>query len=152
MAWLTRCAWRSASPLCSSPCRPAAGPWHAPLPRPQPNLNFTVGVEGVVWCKRCRYRGYVKSKDASPLRSTSSYILVADDPSLPPSLPQTYVPHVHFIVSIRIYEQTRRRSCGAGAASGRCPFGTPEKGSLKSVRTKNHPSSSGIIELFKTRG
>jgi len=39
------------------------------LPRPQPSLNFTIGVEGVVWCNGCRYRGYVESRDASPLRS-----------------------------------------------------------------------------------
>ncbi|WVZ68980.1 hypothetical protein U9M48_017849 [Paspalum notatum var. saurae] len=43
------------------------------FPRPQPNLNFTIGVEGVVWCKGCRYRGYVESRDASPLRSKSLY-------------------------------------------------------------------------------
>lgn len=39
------------------------------LPRPPPNVNFTIGVEGAVWCKTCRYAGYVKSKDASPLPS-----------------------------------------------------------------------------------
>ncbi|XP_066314911.1 non-classical arabinogalactan protein 30-like [Miscanthus floridulus] len=41
------------------------------LPRPQPSLNFTIGVEGVVWCNSCRYRGYVESRDASPLRNAS---------------------------------------------------------------------------------
>ena len=40
------------------------------LPRPPPNVNFTIGVEGAVWCKGCRYAGYVKSKNASPLQST----------------------------------------------------------------------------------
>ncbi|KAJ1285199.1 hypothetical protein BS78_03G262000 [Paspalum vaginatum] len=44
------------------------------LPRPQPNLNFTIGVEGVVWCKGCRYRGYVESRDASPLRNASALL------------------------------------------------------------------------------
>ncbi|XP_037417902.1 uncharacterized protein LOC119281500 [Triticum dicoccoides] len=37
------------------------------LPRPPPNVNFTIGVEGAVWCKGCRYAGYVKSKNASPI-------------------------------------------------------------------------------------
>ncbi|XP_004972154.1 non-classical arabinogalactan protein 31 [Setaria italica] len=44
------------------------------LPRPQPNLNFTIGVEGVVWCKGCRYRGYIQSRDASPLRNVSALL------------------------------------------------------------------------------
>jgi hypothetical protein len=35
-------------------------------------MNFTVAVEGYVWCKGCRYAGYVQSKDASPLQSTST--------------------------------------------------------------------------------
>ncbi|TVU35238.1 hypothetical protein EJB05_17116, partial [Eragrostis curvula] len=37
------------------------------IPKPPPDLNFTIGVEGVVWCKGCRYRGYNKTVDASPL-------------------------------------------------------------------------------------
>ncbi|GJM93266.1 hypothetical protein PR202_ga09811 [Eleusine coracana subsp. coracana] len=44
------------------------------MPRPQPNLNFTVGVEGVVWCKSCRYRGYVKARDASPLPNAAALL------------------------------------------------------------------------------
>ena len=42
----------------------------------QPDLNFTIGVEGVVWCKGCRYAGYVESRDASPLRSTFLLLLL----------------------------------------------------------------------------
>uniref|UniRef100_A0ACD5VYY3 Uncharacterized protein n=1 Tax=Avena sativa TaxID=4498 RepID=A0ACD5VYY3_AVESA len=41
------------------------------LPRPPPNMNFTVGVEGYVWCKGCRYAGYNESKDASPLQNAA---------------------------------------------------------------------------------
>nr|CAB3478170.1 unnamed protein product [Digitaria exilis] len=44
------------------------------MPRPQPNLNFTIGVEGVVWCKGCRYHGYIPSRDASPLRNASALL------------------------------------------------------------------------------
>uniref|UniRef100_A0A0E0JNG9 Non-classical arabinogalactan protein 30 n=1 Tax=Oryza punctata TaxID=4537 RepID=A0A0E0JNG9_ORYPU len=44
------------------------------LPRPPPNVNFTIGVEGVVWCKTCRYAGYVKSKDASPLPNAAALL------------------------------------------------------------------------------
>lgn len=82
------------------------------LPRPQPNLNFTIGVEGVVWCKSCRYRGYVESRDASPLRSKSV-----------PSFVCTYV----LIVSIdfqsfltTVYMRACRRR-GAAAVPARPP-------------------------------
>ncbi|EAZ13398.1 hypothetical protein OsJ_03318 [Oryza sativa Japonica Group] len=44
------------------------------LPRPPPNVNFTIGVEGAVWCKTCRYAGYVKSKDASPLPNAAALL------------------------------------------------------------------------------
>ncbi|CAL4961630.1 unnamed protein product [Urochloa decumbens] len=44
------------------------------FPRPQPDLNFTIGVEGVVWCKGCRYAGYIQSRDASPLRNASALL------------------------------------------------------------------------------
>ncbi|CAO1945125.1 unnamed protein product [Urochloa humidicola] len=44
------------------------------FPRPDPNLNFTIGVEGVVWCKGCRYAGYIQSRDASPLRNASALL------------------------------------------------------------------------------
>ncbi|KAG8055577.1 hypothetical protein GUJ93_ZPchr0001g31439 [Zizania palustris] len=44
------------------------------LPRPPPNVNLTIGVEGVVWCKTCRYAGYVKSKDASPLQNAAALL------------------------------------------------------------------------------
>ena len=37
------------------------------LPPPPPMVNFTIGVQGVVWCKSCRYHGYFAPMDASPL-------------------------------------------------------------------------------------
>jgi hypothetical protein len=37
--------------------------------RPQPDVNFTIGVVGAVWCKNCRYAGYVPSKNVAPLPS-----------------------------------------------------------------------------------
>ncbi|KAL6845630.1 hypothetical protein ACP4OV_025125 [Aristida adscensionis] len=45
------------------------------LPRPRPDLNFTVGVEGVVWCTSCRHSGYAKSpKAASPLPNAAALL------------------------------------------------------------------------------
>ncbi|KAL6614592.1 hypothetical protein ACP70R_036862 [Stipagrostis hirtigluma subsp. patula] len=55
---------------CGLPSRGAA----MGVPRPPPNLNFTIGVEGVVWCKTCRYAGYVRSKGASPLRNAAALL------------------------------------------------------------------------------
>ncbi|KAK3161820.1 hypothetical protein QOZ80_1BG0081960 [Eleusine coracana subsp. coracana] len=49
---------------CLPSCVSAMG---GQIPKPPPDLNFTIGVEGVVWCKGCRYSGYNKSVDASPL-------------------------------------------------------------------------------------
>lgn len=40
------------------------------LPPPLPMVNFTIGVQGVVWCKSCRYPGYFPPMDASPLPGT----------------------------------------------------------------------------------
>ncbi|XP_062180520.1 non-classical arabinogalactan protein 30-like [Phragmites australis] len=44
------------------------------LPWPLPKLNFTISVEGVVWCKSCRYCGYVKSKNTSPLPNAAALL------------------------------------------------------------------------------
>ncbi|XP_006646281.1 non-classical arabinogalactan protein 30-like [Oryza brachyantha] len=44
------------------------------LPRPARDVNFTIGVEGVVWCNACRYAGYVKSKHASPLPNAAALL------------------------------------------------------------------------------
>lgn len=41
------------------------------LPPPLPIVNFTIGVQGVVWCKSCRYPGYFQPMDASPLPGLS---------------------------------------------------------------------------------
>lgn len=39
---------------------------HGPAP-PPPTVNFSIGVQGMVWCKTCRYPGYLAAMDASPL-------------------------------------------------------------------------------------
>ncbi|AQK87690.1 hypothetical protein ZEAMMB73_Zm00001d038740 [Zea mays] len=36
------------------------------LPPPPPMVNFSIGVQGVVWCNTCRYPGYFAPMDASP--------------------------------------------------------------------------------------
>ena len=41
------------------------------LPSPPPMVNFSIGVQGVVWCKSCRYPGYFPPMDASPLPGLS---------------------------------------------------------------------------------
>ena len=41
------------------------------LPPPPPMVNFIIGVQGVVWCKSCRYPGYFPPMDASPLPGLS---------------------------------------------------------------------------------
>jgi hypothetical protein len=72
MALLARCLLVCLSlVILSLGCLPSRGSAMG-LPRPPPNMNFTVAVEGYVWCKGCRYAGYVQSKDASPLQSTST--------------------------------------------------------------------------------
>ncbi|KAG0518935.1 hypothetical protein BDA96_09G220300 [Sorghum bicolor] len=44
------------------------------LPPPPPMVNFTIGVQGVVWCKSCRYHGYFAPMDASPLPGAKVYL------------------------------------------------------------------------------
>ncbi|CAN6327504.1 unnamed protein product [Urochloa humidicola] len=44
------------------------------LPPPPPMVNFSIGVQGVVWCKSCRYPGYFPPMDASPLPGADVYL------------------------------------------------------------------------------
>ncbi|GJM89550.1 hypothetical protein PR202_ga05754 [Eleusine coracana subsp. coracana] len=44
------------------------------LPPPPPMVNFSIGVQGVVWCKSCRYKGYFKPMDASPLPGAEVFL------------------------------------------------------------------------------
>ncbi|CAD6271470.1 unnamed protein product [Miscanthus lutarioriparius] len=39
-----------------------------------PPVNFSIGVQGVVWCKSCRYPGYFAPMDASPLPGAKVYL------------------------------------------------------------------------------
>lgn len=61
--------------LAAVGCLPSRGSAMG-LPQPPPDLNFTIAVEGVVLCKTCRYAGYVRSMDASPLPSTFCFHLI----------------------------------------------------------------------------
>ncbi|KAE8810296.1 hypothetical protein D1007_13026 [Hordeum vulgare] len=42
--------------------------------RPQPDVNFTIGVIGAVWCKHCRYAGYLPSKNVAPLPNAAALL------------------------------------------------------------------------------
>ncbi|TKW16539.1 hypothetical protein SEVIR_5G305600v4 [Setaria viridis] len=59
--------------LAAVVCLPSRGDAMG-LPQPPPDLNFTIAVEGVVWCKTCRYAGYVRSMDASPLPNATALL------------------------------------------------------------------------------
>ncbi|KAL6614591.1 hypothetical protein ACP70R_036861 [Stipagrostis hirtigluma subsp. patula] len=69
MATLERCLLVCVSlVILSVGCLPTRGSaMGGQLPQPPPNLNFTIAVEGAVWCKSCRYAGYDRSMGASPL-------------------------------------------------------------------------------------
>jgi hypothetical protein len=45
------------------------------LSPPPPMVNFSIGVQGMVWCMSCRYKGYFKPMDASPLPGDPTFIL-----------------------------------------------------------------------------
>lgn len=75
MARLARCLAASLSAvILAVVCLPSRGEAMGGLPQPPPDVNFTVAVEGTVWCKSCRYAGYVQSSmDASPLPGNKSH-------------------------------------------------------------------------------
>jgi hypothetical protein len=37
------------------------------LPPPQTTVNFSIAVQGMVWCSTCKYSGYYAPMNASPL-------------------------------------------------------------------------------------
>jgi hypothetical protein len=70
MACLARCLVASLSVvILAVVCLPSRGEAMG-LPQPPPDLNFTVAVEGMVWCKSCRYDAPSMDASASPLPST----------------------------------------------------------------------------------
>ncbi|KAM0875945.1 hypothetical protein ACQ4PT_036481 [Festuca glaucescens] len=41
------------------------------LPPPPATVNFSIAVQGMVWCKGCKYSGYYAPMDASPLQGAA---------------------------------------------------------------------------------
>ncbi|KAL6620577.1 hypothetical protein ACP70R_035716 [Stipagrostis hirtigluma subsp. patula] len=77
MALLARCvllALSAAVLLLSLGGPRGAAAMGGQLPPPPPTVNFSIGVQGVVWCKSCRYPGYYPPMDASPLPGAVVYL------------------------------------------------------------------------------
>ncbi|XP_044359258.1 non-classical arabinogalactan protein 31-like [Triticum aestivum] len=50
-------------------------------------VNFTIGVQGMVWCKTWRYIGYTADMDASPLQGVEVYLQCRHGPRRLKKLP-----------------------------------------------------------------
>ncbi|KAF6997030.1 hypothetical protein CFC21_013291 [Triticum aestivum] len=68
------------------------------LPQPHVPVNFTIGVQGMVWCKTCRYIGYNANMDASPLKGVEVYLQCRHGPRRLKKLPGTSGQGGYFVI------------------------------------------------------
>lgn len=57
------------------------------LPAPQATVNFSIGVQGMVWCSTCKYTGYYAPMNASPLEGAKVELRCRHGPKRMKSVP-----------------------------------------------------------------
>jgi hypothetical protein len=58
-----------------------------PLPSPGAHLKFTVGVQGMVFCKTCKLPGYSSKLDVSPIPGYFYFYFSIDSEAVKISMP-----------------------------------------------------------------
>ncbi|WVZ99353.1 hypothetical protein U9M48_044674 [Paspalum notatum var. saurae] len=90
-------------------------PSTAPAPSPPPPVQPVIVVQGVIYCKSCRLRGYNSGMDASPLpNATASLVCYGDEESKYRVLNQTSTAtdkNGYFLVMVYDVDMFDRHSC-----------------------------------------